>query len=180
MECGTNEIEEVPGDFPIEDYELRICKECGTEFVANRSGTKKYCTYHCKRKAANRRQYHRDIDASREKARTDHAKRMEDPEHRERMATAVRTRASKFRRVLAGYKLRMGCKDCGYNENAVALEFDHVEEGTKVRSVSQLSSLETAMAEMKKCEVVCANCHRIRTQERLRRRHYAEKEIGDE
>ena len=61
-------------------------------------------------------------------------------------------------------KVTTGCTDCGYSAHPAALEFDHVI-GDKVANVSRLigSTWSRLEAEMEKCEVVCANCHRIRT-----------------
>jgi L-lysine 2,3-aminomutase len=45
------------------------------------------------------------------------------------------------------------------------MDFDHVD-GTKVMMVSQLAirgATRKLMVEMAKCEVVCSNCHRLRT-----------------
>lgn len=55
------------------------------------------------------------------------------------------------------------CIDCGIDDVRV-LEFDHVR-GTKVKNVSQMYdySLKTIFEEIEKCEVRCANCHRIKT-----------------
>jgi len=59
------------------------------------------------------------------------------------------------------YKLSRGCAICGYNKCADALDFHHngdkrfnigVETGSK--------SLELTKEEMRKCIVLCANCHR--------------------
>lgn len=58
------------------------------------------------------------------------------------------------------------CRDCG-EEDPVVLEFDHL--GDKVFAISQgirRQKWETVLAEMEKCEVVCANCHRRRSMER--------------
>ncbi len=57
------------------------------------------------------------------------------------------------------------CSDCG-NEDHRVFEFDHIE-NNKLDNVSQLLlggySWEVIEREVNKCEVVCANCHRIRT-----------------
>lgn len=56
-----------------------------------------------------------------------------------------------------------GCLDCG-ERDPVVLDFDH--RGDKVACVSKLANLcrrETLDAEIAKCDVRCANCHRIRT-----------------
>lgn len=63
-------------------------------------------------------------------------------------------------------KLTAGCAKCGYNEHPAALDFNHVR-GTKLFNISQDPKIawEKLEAEMAKCEVLCANCHRIHTQE---------------
>ena len=68
-------------------------------------------------------------------------------------------------------KTQSGCVDCGYNKSPYALQFDHIGNDKK-ESVSNLIrsdySWETIILEINKCEVVCANCHGIRTQIRKR------------
>ena len=56
------------------------------------------------------------------------------------------------------------CVDCSI-DNLLVLEFDHIKE-KKLYNISEMvsnCSLETLKKEIEKCEVVCANCHRIRT-----------------
>ena len=64
-----------------------------------------------------------------------------------------------------------GCIDCGI-KNPVILEFDHVR-GDKTNNiadmVNQSYGLTTIKEEIRKCEVRCANCHRIKTHERRRK-----------
>ena len=61
------------------------------------------------------------------------------------------------------------CMDCGGKFPPVCMDWDHVR-GTKVRAVSQMIvrrlPVETILMEIAKCDLVCSNCHRIRTQER--------------
>ena len=68
----------------------------------------------------------------------------------------------------AAIKLERGCADCGYNQAAAALDFDHLPGTVKVFSIAQASgrTWPTVLEEIAKCEVVCANCHRIRTAKR--------------
>lgn len=64
------------------------------------------------------------------------------------------------------FKLERGCADCGYREHAAALHFDHLIPAEKSGAVSGMvrrSSKRLLRAEMDKCDVVCANCHAIRT-----------------
>lgn len=67
-------------------------------------------------------------------------------------------------KFLDAIKLTAGCIDCGYREQAVALQFDHVF-GSKKRELAAMKSYGKAviLEEVMKCEVVCANCHYIRT-----------------
>lgn len=80
----------------------------------------------------------------------------------------AKKRAAKWR--LSGMiKKFAGCKDCGYKESPYALQFDHIEDNKKA-SVSNLIRSDYAWStikkEMDKCEVVCANCHAVRTHAR--------------
>lgn len=62
--------------------------------------------------------------------------------------------------------MSIGCVDCGYNKHPDALDFDHTD--GKTRNIGTLRSMKRVLEEIErhKCEVVCANCHRIRTAER--------------
>jgi hypothetical protein len=69
--------------------------------------------------------------------------------------------------AMATIKLERGCADCGYNADPVALDFDHVR-GEKKFIVGHIMGhgLPALLNEAAKCDVVCANCHRIRTTDR--------------
>ena len=58
--------------------------------------------------------------------------------------------------------------DCGQCFPPCAMDFDHVR-GEKVGNVGgmALASWAKLQAEIAKCEIVCANCHRQRTNKRL-------------
>ncbi len=66
------------------------------------------------------------------------------------------------------------CADCLGWFDPVQMDFDHVT-GTKKGNLSQMSaqSVKAIMSEIAKCEVVCANCHRLRTLKRGEYRYYA-------
>ncbi len=57
------------------------------------------------------------------------------------------------------------CADCGISYPSYVMDFDHLEGTLKLECVSKMTgfSKEKILAEIAKCEVVCSNCHRIRT-----------------
>jgi hypothetical protein len=63
-------------------------------------------------------------------------------------------------------KAKAPCLDCGGIFDPVCMDYDHVR-GEKKFSVCQMVrmaySREAIMDEIAKCDLVCANCHRIRT-----------------
>lgn len=61
------------------------------------------------------------------------------------------------------------CADCGKHYPACVMDFDHLPEYKKVRSVVHLAmagATKMLEEELPKCEVVCSNCHRLRTEKR--------------
>lgn len=60
------------------------------------------------------------------------------------------------------------CMDCGLNWPAYVMQFDHRPDEIKLDSVSNLlgRKMEIILAEIKKCDLVCGNCHAIRTSNR--------------
>lgn len=79
------------------------------------------------------------------------------------------------RAMINKIKLDRGCETCGYNANAAALSFDHLDPSIKYRTKSGRAvhiadmtkggangsrySMRTILAEIEKCRVLCANCH---------------------
>lgn len=64
------------------------------------------------------------------------------------------------------YKEKMGCKDCKVKYPHYILEFDHrpgVKKIDLVYRVLKKYGRDAAWKEVKKCDVVCSNCHKERT-----------------
>lgn len=86
--------------------------------------------------------------------------------HKKECLLRCKKRRIKNQKFLARYK-RCGikCKDCGDSRWQV-LEFDHRNPKDKRKNIAALarngSSLATLKKEIRKCDVVCANCHRMR------------------
>lgn len=64
------------------------------------------------------------------------------------------------------YKRKCGCRICGI-KNPIVLQFDHIDPTTKISTVSQMitdrHNIERIKAEIRKCQILCANCHLIKT-----------------
>jgi hypothetical protein len=77
----------------------------------------------------------------------------------------VRSDRERLRRTmyLLDYFRFHPCADCGESEPLV-LEFDHLaDKSFEIGTNFADRGWESILAEMAKCDVVCANCHRIRT-----------------
>lgn len=59
------------------------------------------------------------------------------------------------------------CTDCGIVYLPAVMEFDHLPEFTKIATISMMvadgCNRDKIKKEMAKCELVCANCHSVRT-----------------
>lgn len=131
-----------------------VCKACRSRAVPGSWRTCMYCT----------RRIRKDNT-------TEVCQRHQYIHYNERAQARQRARGDERRDFTDSFKLERGCTDCGYNENACALDFDHLPEFTKDCDVSyaRYSSMERLLKEIAKCEVVCANCHRVRTMKRAKK-----------
>ena len=105
------------------------------------------------------------------KAQTQRTYREQNPEKRKLYNKRGRKRSKKrraaFRQMTDAYKASRGCVDCG-EKNPIVLDFDHL--GKKLFDIANGvgRNPNTLAAEVAKCLVRCANCHRLKTHERRR------------
>lgn len=94
------------------------------------------------------------------------------PEERQRERAQSRRASARFRariRLLIAAAKNRPCADCGGRFPTCVMDLDHVR-GQKEFKVSEAvqraygTNLARVRAEIAKCDVVCANCHRIRTE----------------
>lgn len=92
------------------------------------------------------------------------------PEGRERFNSATRRWATGLRarqREVIQVAKDVPCTDCGQRFPPFVMDFDHRDPSTKSFNVGAalglMKSVEAILVEIAKCDVVCANCHRIRT-----------------
>jgi hypothetical protein len=55
------------------------------------------------------------------------------------------------------------CADCGVKYPTCVMQFDHVRGEKKFNIGGGVRGISSIIAEIAKCEVVCANCHALRT-----------------
>ena len=81
----------------------------------------------------------------------------------------VRASRAERKRIIDEAKSRL-CADCKNTFPVVCMDFDHRPGVEKVACVGQLNAwgapIEIILEEIAKCDVVCSNCHRIRTEQR--------------
>jgi hypothetical protein len=106
----------------------------------------------------------RDPEAQRRAARKHYATNKEAMKARAKFYTEKRRK--ELRLFLDTYKESRPCSDCGIQYPARVMEFDHCN-GKKdfnvAEAVNRAYSMKRIEAEIEKCELVCANCHRLRT-----------------
>lgn len=85
-------------------------------------------------------------------------------EHKEEHIAATIAKAKATREWL-NEKKNIPCADCGRIFPPVCMDFDHREPHLKEFDIALASGRprETLEKEIAKCDIVCANCHRIRT-----------------
>jgi hypothetical protein len=91
-------------------------------------------------------------------------------------------RLTERRAFLDAFKIAKGCTDCGYAIHPAVLEFDHLPQFTKSFDIGRAvykAAWTGILEEIAKCEVVCANCHRIRTVERRGESLYSQISRGE-
>jgi hypothetical protein len=107
---------------------------------------------------------YKDRDAQRAAQRRHYEK------HRERFAARMRAYHAKerpaIRALIAAHLANHPCVDCGESD-PIVLEFDHRDPALKRFNIGGAAThrftLRVVQAEIEKCDVRCANCHRRKT-----------------
>lgn len=99
-------------------------------------------------------------------------------------AKAKKAKASQrlsLRKLIFDFKA-VPCMDCGQRYPTYVMQFDHVS-GNKefdiANAVSNGLSTKKVIEEINKCEIVCANCHSIRTHKRIMKNKTAHTQIEE-
>lgn len=90
--------------------------------------------------------------------------------NRETERQRIAKRKRELKQKMHQYKLTLSCSRCGFkgSDGPWAIDFHHVDSKTQSDDDVEVShlirngySFKRIMAEIEKCEPVCANCHRI-------------------
>lgn len=72
--------------------------------------------------------------------------------------------SEEYKKWFEELKSNLSCECCGYNKCIGALDFHHVDINTKEKNIAEMIASQTSklvvLEEIKKCTVLCANCHR--------------------
>lgn len=138
--------------------DVSTCSKCGeikpvTEFPRRTNGRPGSWCFVCKR-AWDRHAYSNDLGQGvnrKEKLRAH--------------SIAANVQSTNF---ILNHLLAHPCTDCG-EDDLVVLEFDHLPGHVKQFNIGSMNGMkiEKIQKEIAKCEVVCANCHRRRTANRV-------------
>ena len=92
-------------------------------------------------------------------------KRYRSPSAIDRHRMENRERAYRQSLFLADHKKNKPCADCHQIYDPCVMDFDHRDPSKKRKAVGQMAtaSRKTLLAEIEKCDLVCSNCHRMRT-----------------
>ena len=143
-----------------------ICLMCGQEFIPNKyHPQQKFCSTKCKQEYykrycsdRNRKYYYSNRE------RLIEARRRRYSKNRKREIERIKQYREKVKQFLINYKKNKKCERCG-NDDFRVLEFHHrdpAEKDIKISSAIKRGwSISRILKEIEKCQILCANCHRI-------------------
>ena len=126
---------------------MKVCSSCNAEYEPY--GQRCALCPECRR--AYDREYHAKRSAEKKQKKYD-------------QQVALRTQNSQY---VYNYLKSNPCVTCG-ETRIPCLQFDHLDGSAKEANVAQMTrsnSLEKIIAEIAKCQVLCANCHAMKTAE---------------
>ena len=93
-----------------------------------------------------------------------------DPREKERLRVSNKRIVADRKAMIKGKK-EVPCVDCRKKYPYYVMDFDHLEDKDfQISTMGHIVSKERLEKEINKCEVVCSNCHRIRSHNRMQSR----------
>src|ERR1700737_4554755 len=87
--------------------------------------------------------------------------------NKERYLESNNRRRQELKAFIKELKQSIPCKDCGLKYPHYVMDFDHLfDKENLIKYFVNNNNKRGLEAELKRCEIVCSNCHRIRTYNR--------------
>lgn len=141
--------------------ESMLCERCKEPFKPDRAGVKRFCSKKCRHAEwceKNRSQLNENV----RKYRANRYKKEGCWRENGKKVTELRAWMFEIK--------SKPCSDCGNCFEVCCMDFDHREGTTKAYNLGSMFahhySKELIQTELDKCDLVCSNCHRIRTRDR--------------
>lgn len=84
--------------------------------------------------------------------------------NKKRLETNIKNRRTNNKHLIDAYKEELGCTCalCGVQDHPIAFDFHHVNHEEKINNIARMTGYrwEKIKAEMDKCILICAICHR--------------------
>lgn len=87
-------------------------------------------------------------------------------ERKEEWSDRTKAKRRLYSRISEEIKRLSPCMDCDVSYPPYVMDFDHrpgVDKKFNISDYRNVSSVKALLDEIEKCDLVCANCHRIRT-----------------
>lgn len=142
---------------------LKICENCGETYkpFSDKRNNQRFCCKRCREKKwaqENRERLCANVRAYRARRYKNNGKWLDNGK-----------KAKENKEWMIELKSKP-CVDCGNTFPICCMDFDHKEGEIKKYNIGTMFAhhygRELILEELEKCELVCANCHRIRTQKR--------------
>lgn len=135
------------------------CERCNETFVfGNKAHWQRFCSAYCRHKQW--------TDNNRDKLNSQVRKYRAKRYKEEGSWWDAGTKAKELKQWMIELKSKP-CTDCGNTYDTCCMEFDHIIDSGKEYNLGSMFShhysKELIQTELDKCELVCSNCHRIRT-----------------
>jgi hypothetical protein len=136
--------------------ETKVCTKCEKE--------KSVTDFYFRNKSKNKRRSDCKVCCEQSRKSKEHYEKYKD-EYKFRNKERKERLLNENTNYLLSYLKEHHCVDCG-ESNPIVLEFDHIKPNEKEFGISKMMrdyTWDQILKEIDKCEVVCANCHKIRT-----------------
>ena len=114
------------------------------------------------------KQYRMSPNTGKVLQKTQSLETFERQQSRRRKSDKIKRR--RFSKFIKRVKLSLGCGMCGYKKCQSSLHFDHINPSEKKVMISAMGhhDLKTVKKEIRKCRILCANCHGEHTEQQMR------------